>query len=414
MKKTVFLIVLYSLFGFIVQPQVIIDTPTIKNISAKRKIIIQSLIANKPDSLYLLETLSSNDYSFFTLREEEKLFLISGCFEEFIVLTNRNKKIKGRQKITGETYYKNDSIDHRFRFSANFNDLLEKKLDNYIKANEQSILQKVDRTNFKQENKDFVKLMLNYYLLISDFCNEQAGNDLLMNSRKFSKEYPKSSFLYLVNKHLNIKYKESNWGAGSYFNSGLAIPTGNLQSYFTNGVIINAGLTVNYRKIYFFAGFGPAVGGEIKKNLFYQKEWKKGDKFIYSSGELMLGYNLINRKKFGITTLFGTGGSGISPISKEDENYYVKVENITPSNSLIYGINFDYRGKRKDCRDLSINKSFDDDFSYIIARVGVFYSSPGYNESVSNLTGSMWYIKVGLGYQMQFKKRNKGNQRPEN
>lgn len=407
-RKVTYIIILTGLFGLTIHSQIDKSAIIQKKISSERKIIKQFIKDDKLDSIKVFETLNTSDYSILTNYEEEKYYLISGQFEKFIEFANKKKKIKSTNRFS----YLLDNQNYKYRYSSYFNDALEKSIDNYIKTHEELIIQKIKLTNLKQEDKEFVKLMIDYYKLCSNFCDEHIGNNLLINSKKFIAKYPNSSYLPVVNNHLKIKYKESNWGAGVFINSGFVLPTGNLPNYFTSGIFIDGGITLNYKRIYHFAGVGPALGGKIKQNLFYQKEWKSGDDFIYASGEWLLGYNIINKDKLGITPLFGIGGAGLSPFSQQDKNYYKDVENIVPSNFFVYVINLDYRFNRTDCSNLSIDKkglgALGDAFGYMIARLSITYSSPRYYNSVSDLSGNLWFIKIGFGTQFQFKKRIHG------
>jgi len=200
--------------------------------------------------------------------------------------------------------------------------------------------------------------------------------------------------------------KKTGWEVGSWIVSGGLFPTGQLKTYMPNGIPINMGVSVHYQKAYIQLGFGFAKGGDLKKELFSQKLWRDGDKVGYATGDLYLGYVILEKMYMRISPYVGFCPTGIFPYSDVDNAYYDEVENIISQTVPTYGVNFDLKNRERIGRSKSLyGKKAGIDAYYWIARLGLAYSNPKYDKDVPELTGGIFSLKIAFALQYQARKR---------
>jgi hypothetical protein len=360
------------------------------------------LQAEKIDLIQVNTDLTDLKDSPFNIDEIEQLLIISSSFEQLLRFSKEYGKISN--SFAPRVAKKKSS-----RFKT---DSLSIAISEFLKVNKAEIQAQIDKSGLESIDKDYLKLLLLFHLLTYDYCDVKIENELLSSSRSFVNTYSEPDYINGVNRYFNIDYKPSNWGIGFYIVSGGLFPTGNLKGYIPKGVPINWGLSLNYMRIYLIAGYGPGIGGELKKDIFYQKPWRQGDNIIYAMGEAYLGYNLINKNRIGVTPIIGFHGVGLSPSSQTDDDYYEEVDNLVPFTSLAYGVNIDLKWGYSNCRTKSLYaRGAGKDKQYLITRFSIGYGNPKFDKFVDGMDGNLIFIKVGLAYQYQFKNKITGYNR---
>lgn len=379
-----------------------------KEIQEKRDSLTILIAENKIQSIEIEKVKVKGAFSVVTIYEKEKLLLLSESFYDFLEFFNKNEKNTVLRANSRFIKYREQKQINEYKFARYFVDSLSTQINKYLTSTKKQFQLKLRQSDLTIEEQEFIKLIHLYLILTTDYCDIGIEEELLKDSRLFLHNYPKSMYSAYVLKYFNIEFRKSKWGAGVYFNTGMIIPSGNLSGYISPGIPLNIGLTLNYDRVYFFFGYGAGIGSNIKRDLYYQKQWLSGDKLVYAMGELNLGYNIINREKFGVTTFTGFGGAGLSPYSKDEPEYYDDVENITPHNYFAYGVNFDYRWAKTNCKSSPLyGRGAGRDYGYIITRLSIGYSNPKYEKKVDGLDGGIWFLKIGIGYQYQLKRKVK-------
>jgi hypothetical protein len=335
----------------------------------------------------------------YNIDEIEQLLIISSSFEQLVRFSKEYGKLSNS---FAPRVAKKKSI----WFSP---DSLSIAINECLKTNKTEKQEQIDKSDLNGIEKDYLKQLLLFHLLTYDYCDEQIENELLSSSRLFVHTYSEPDYKFGVNRYFNIEYKPTNWGIGFYIVSGGLFPTGNLKNYIPDGVPINWGLSLNYKRIYLIAGYGPGIGGELKKEIYYQKLWRQGDNIIYAMGETYLGYNLINKDRIGITPIIGFHGVGLSPSSTDNKEYYEDVDNLVPYTSLAYGVNIDLKWGYSNCRTKSIYaRGAGKDKLFWMTRVSIGYGNPKFDKFVEGMNGGLFFVKVGLAFQYQFKRKKNG------
>jgi hypothetical protein len=332
------------------------------------------------DTIYL-------KYSPYDIDEIEQLLFISASFQRLIQFSKEGGKLTNSWEDKYASIWPNP-------------DSLHKTLYNYLKAHRFEIERQIDEAALLQIDKDYLKLLLLFNILKYDYCASDIETELIRESRQFIMQYKQPEYVVSVNRYFNIEYLTSKWGAGAYFVTGALFPTKDLKDYIPNGIPFNLGISVNYRRLYLIAGFGVGIGGALKQDIFYQKQWQKGDNVLYAMGEVYLGYNLIKTKKIGITPIFGIHGIGLNPSSKSQRGYYDDVENIAPNLPLAFGINFDLKWGYSDCQTKSVyQRGAGRNGQYWMTRLTVGYSTSDYDRLVDGMDGNFIFFKIGIAYQ---------------
>jgi hypothetical protein len=260
------------------------------------------------------------------------------------------------------------------------------------------------------EEKEFLQAYLLFSIHEMDYCDEELALEMVERAKNFTEENAKSEYLDFSEKYINQEYEKGPWGLSAYALTGLIVPTGNLNTYFSNGVPITIGLSASYERIYFIAGFGGGFTSKLKEEFEYQKVWKSGDGLFYAGGDLFLGYNIVDRNGIGITPFFGFGGYGIGAGSSDE--YYDDVENLVPTNYLTYGVNIDFKLPKIDCHKETVYvRGGPKGYAQGIIRLSLGYNNPHYEKTVAGLEGEIWMAKIGYVFNQRFVKRIKKEKR---
>lgn len=374
-------------------------------VTANRELIRQQIISNEIDSIQIFKIGYSNDFSIVSIEEEELLILIKGKYNKLLQKISINEQFSHKKSDLRFFKYNNDSLKRQYKYAHPYIfDSLHFEINSYITSNYKEIQKNITLSDLSKEKKDFLTLYLLYYVLYPNFCEIEIEQEMVKSSKNFNEDYPNSPYKYFILKYINIEYKTGKLGTGGYLQTGLIIPSGNLGNQFSPLTSIVAGLTLNYDKVYLFSGFGGTLGGKLKQDLYAQKTWHKDVKVHGMQGELLLGYTIIDKKRIGITPFIGISGTTLYPYSKQDSTYYSDIDGLIPSNTLTFGINFDLKWKQK---NPSCYRGSNSEILYGLTRLSIGYNNPQYNSAVTDLTGSLWYIKIGIGYQNQFRKKIK-------
>ena len=366
------------------------------------------LLTDNLDSIKLNDLLSFNANAVVALAEEEQLLLVTCQYRKLLNLIVANTKFEKKSKRTRIFRYKSDELKFKHKYSKVYHPLYT-IIGKYILDNKSNILRNIHSAALSDEERSFLIAYSLLHILKEDYCDVELENDMLVASRFFQNKYPNSIFQSYNEKYIDQEYIESSWGTGAYLVSGQFVSTGELKNSLPNAVPITWGLTMNRNRFFIFAGFGSTAGAIIKQDFEYQKKWNKGDKVEFIHGELLLGYNILDSKKFGLTPMVGLWGTRLNPkMSNEENDYYNDVSPIRSKIHLKYGVNLDYRWGRTSCKNTATyGRGSGKDYTYFIVRLSTGYSNPRFEKSVSTLDGSMWHFNLGIAYQYQFKRKVK-------
>lgn len=330
-------------------------------------------------------------YSALRVYEEEFFYLITSDFTSLIESIEIS----------------NNLLAFKYQYAELIYDEMNLTLLQYLVDNHKFLVNNIKSSTLSEKDKLSIRLFLAYSLYNNNYCDEKYEQEKTSLTAEYKRKY--DDYLLSSNDRIFSQVKKTigNWGTGGYITTGAIIPVGDLSDYISNAIPLTMGLTLNYKKIYLFAGFGFSTLSQIKNDFFYVKTWRKGDYIHYSHGGVTLGYNVINKSKFGITPIIGMGVSGLAPKSSNESEYnYDGIENIVPDNFLFYGFNFDLRWGNYNCKYLTTkNKTPIKEPYYLITRFGIGINHAQYDKTVPELKGSLLFIKVGFAYQYNIKKK---------
>ena len=272
------------------------------------------------------------------------------------------------------------------------NDLL---MDKLYKRSKDSLLQLhsfIDHSSLKEEDKDFLKLRLQYITSMGNY-KPATRDSLNLSADKFLESYPTSSYNKFIRKYIRYEFVHSKWGFAFEFFSGYGILTKELKSTFSNPVPIGVAFDIYYKKFGLFLrdyiGFSKTKTGVPYNNGI----WEKGSQVRVYLPEASLGYVILDNKIARVTPFAGFAGTGFLPTDNDgDKNPDLKKAGLKFTNTYVGGFNLDIKLGQSKTEMVSFNE---ESFWFIRLRYG--YSLPRFQKRYNGYDGAMHYITVGIG-----------------
>jgi len=221
-------------------------------------------------------------------------------------------------------------------------DILEKVLVDYSYDNQSKMYKQIDNSLISIEDKEFLKLNLNYILSVSKrpINYQDSLNNLADN---FMSKFPHSNYNKYIEKNIRYEIALSDFGFGLNVGMGMRLNSGPLYNTIDEGLLIGCGIGVTYKKwdydLHLLAG--PV---QLQKDLYVKgKLWSKGSDANYLNWDFSIARNLLNSKKHKLSPSIGLGMTEFSPYQDTINKYpyykdiYVDIPNV------ILGINYQYK-----------------------------------------------------------------------
>lgn len=272
------------------------------------------------------------------------------------------------------------------------NDLLQEKL---YRRSKDSILQLysfIDNSSLKKEDKDFLKIRLQYITSMSDY-KPATRDSLNLSADRFLESYPNSSYNSFIRKYIRFEFVPSKWGFVFEFFSGYGILTKELNNTFFNPVPIGIAFDVYYKKFGFF--LRDYIGfSKTKKDVPYNNGiWEKGSQVRVFLPEASLGYVVLDNKIAKITPFAGFSGTAfLATDNDEEKNPELKKAGLKFTNTYTAGVNLDIKLGTSKTEMVSFNEE-----SYWFLRLRYGYNLPQFQKRYNGYNGAMHYITVGIG-----------------
>ncbi len=251
----------------------------------------------------------------------------------------------------------------------------------------------INSSQLSAEEKDFLKLHLNYCLL--DLNNPSITQDSLnVQSDKFILKYSTSPYRPFIKRLIHYKIKISDFGFGydvfmgyGFFNGGLST---NLVDYVPFGFSVD----FNYKNFDLNLGIGLGIA-KLKQEIVYQNiKWEKEMKADIYFPNLSLGYIVFGIKQFNFNPFVGVHTLILLPTYEDIQNY-PQLENIYFQSdvSLLAGFSINYYSKPLKTTNRYHNSV---QFQGFIKLKYTYYQS-GFKKEYYGLDGSMHNICLSFG-----------------
>lgn len=211
---------------------------------------------------------------------------------------------------------KYDSIRHLPNYSAGISkitpqkDQLFRQLAERTGINEVPLSFKLTASELKQEEKDFLKIVLTFLPRLGYVLEVQ--NTLNLMCEDFKKKYPNSRYLNFLTHYIYNGNRLSDWGFGVEFAGSYGLFTKELSQNFNNYGGLLVSFDVYYKRFSLFIRDNIAYT-KLKKDLpFGNYVWEKGAYADMVLLQLALGYKVFENKRFEISPFVGYGFTSLS------------------------------------------------------------------------------------------------------
>lgn len=220
--------------------------------------------------------------------------------------------------------------------------------------------------------------------------------------------YPNSPYKALINESINIEYTQGNWGYGMYVNMGSIAYSGDLKKYLDNPFLLMITFDVNYSKFDLNFGIGGSFKSKLKSDFYADTLWRKGDQYLFSPIiEATLGYHIVELRHLNISPFIGVRYLGMAGSAPGESSYYESVERPESLFPLTYGLQFDYKFGYGTCNSIYLNRRGGyNERIFADIRLKIGYQNPGFENTVPDLEGGLWYFTLGFGFNSYPPKRN--------
>jgi hypothetical protein len=370
-----------------------------------RDSVAMHLERNEPDKITVKRyfELEDEDTASLVLNEEEILLIITG---QYALLLN---DVLVKNTALDPVYYirvynrKDDRAKLIYANTANYvnyySDALAETIVKYIRKNKINIRDNIVKTISDPERSDFILLLFNYYLVISDLCDVATEQEMLSGARDFLENYPGSEYSLFVKEYIDVEFEKGNWGFGAYIDGGTFIYLGETGKTLKNPFMFLASLEIDYKKFSLNLGIGGSTLTNIKQDFFADTLWKAGHEYSVSPlGTLTLGYRAFENEKIRITPSLGANIIALRGNVGGDSLYYNGI-NILSKNPMVLSIAFDYKFLRGKCKSDQINRR-GSHYQRIFAdlRFKISYMHPQLSKYSEKLKGGILFATLGVGF----------------
>jgi hypothetical protein len=223
-----------------------------------------------------------------------------------------------------------------------FSSDLEIKLLAYIKSNYSYNLSRIILSNLKEDEKQFLKLYLNWQLnsegnLVDD---RNKLNIKFKEANEFIEKHPQSSYTYYVRNFLLRVNERKDWQWGMDFGLGYGMYSGELSEKLTSGINGLIGFEFFYKKWMLNFKLQTTNSEAIDSIRGVDLTLSPGQKANYLDFHFGLGYELLDGEKMSLTPYAGLSLSMLSQRNSRRGEDLPIVYNFSPSFNA--GVNYDY------------------------------------------------------------------------
>ena len=378
--------------------------------AAYRDTVCRQLAKNDIASIRVRRSLEqeSEKAPFLSIDEEELLLLIT---QQYDALLEDILKRKSRYSTIHDQRIPEGPLPQVLEPHNDLrapNDILGISINSYIQGRQEEIREDISRGYLQLDHKDFLLLLLDYYLVLSNFCDREQERLMLSKSKEFIKNYPYSMYLEFVKEYMDIEFERGNWGLGMYFNMGTILYSGGLESYFSTPTLIYVSWDVNYRRFDLNFGMGASIYSRITNDFFYETAWQRDHQYTFSPiTAATLGYHIYDSRRLKLTPFIGVRHFGLAGNSTSDSSYYEGID-LRSQNPWTVGLTLDYKFAHGKCSDPLLNRRggyrtnvFGD------LRFKISYQNPQFDSLSDELKGGLWLATLGIGFNSYGPKRKR-------
>ncbi len=383
--------VLLVVFAVSAHAQISIDSmlmrqPETKSelINKARNVIIDALDANDRAKVKELQRYLNANYeksSYVALYPSENILLYYWCTDYDSILAYVGRADTLAKQVTEKSH----PTAARDLYSLLHNKIIKNKLeaDSSISASSRP-----------EEQKEFLHLCLDYYLIDAYSMPEKTLDSALRKLRtevkQFKDTYPNSVY----KEHITVKGQEwSKWGITMGMGGGYGAYTGRLTSDFNNIGAMFISFGASYKNL--AAEWNIFLGGsDTKKEIVKQGvPWIKGSYASYVGTSLTVGWRFFERSRILITPFTGIGASNVSP-SEPDEKDFPALKDVDYTFGPIVplGVHADLRlGKMKNVFGQNLVAP-----SFYTLRLSYTFNYQGFSSVPSDFSGNMHLVTLGF------------------
>ncbi|MDR2009686.1 MAG: hypothetical protein LBQ22_04315 [Bacteroidales bacterium] len=347
--------------------------------------------------------LEAGDTAYLALNEEEILLLITGRYEVLLsdILMKRTRLNSANN--TRETDKKDEKAGFIYNntnaYSYYYSDILAETIINYIRNNKLQLQENIKKSGLEADSRDFLLLLFDYYLVISDFCDIYMEQKMLSEAGVFLENYPESRYVAFVEDYIDIEFLEGKWGFGLFINAGTILYTNGLKDTFKNPFLFFASFDINYRKINLNLGMGGTVFSSVKQDFFHDTLWKNNHQYsVAPLATVTLGYHVYETENFRITPSLGAGIMAIHGRARGDSLYYDGIR-LLSKNPLTISVAIDYKFGQRTCKPDNTNRRGRHKQNiFADIRLKVSYQNPQFDKDSEKLKGSVLFLTLGAGF----------------
>jgi hypothetical protein len=270
------------------------------------------------------------------------------------------------------------------------------KLENYLKENYANFFNQLDSSQVLPEEKDFLKLNLQYLLKIANSTINSNYDTLNIIANNFITSYPRSIYIPYIKKYIRYEFEPSNGGLALNLGFGIRMNSGNISHTIDEGLLLNFGIGIPYKKWDYDLRIlvGPV---QLQQDLQVKGvTWNKGSDANYLNCEFSVGRNILESRKHRLSPSIGVAITEFSPYQDTiDKNPKMKDVYVDIGN-VIFGINYKYK-----YRILKNNNPFSHFFGCLNLRYALSWQ-PSSNKLYN---GFVHYITFSWGFEIRGAKR---------
>lgn len=263
---------------------------------------------------------------------------------------------------TGTTY----NVLQIIRMDNLFRELYRKS-----NANKDLLIINIETSDLSDEDRDFLKLHLNFILVKAKETGTNAAIREAINEQAdaFFSAYPASRYRMFIRKEIRPIYRKSNWGGGFDIGFTKSFPRGNLSSQFNTGMGINMSCNVQYKRSFIMLDMGIR-SHKLRRDMdINNTTWASGSTGNITGLFLSGGVTMTPKKQLMVYPYAGIGYMGIEALEKDYEQQPELEKLGLNAFAYCFGIGVDYSF------DLSSRTGFYYGYSFpLLYRVGLRYT----------------------------------------
>lgn len=248
-------------------------------------------------------------------------------------------------------------------------------------------------TNLTDEEKQFLKIKLDYTSNFGRFCNIEA-DDFTLRGREFLST-SKDSVLADYTEQMLYVPKRINLNAASNIFAGVFVPTGSIANKLSNGAILGLSLDFGYDRARLMADFGFLTAIKVKEDFNVNSTlWEKDAKASGSFVTLGAGFNISPFERLNIIPTVAIHTSSLRNSDSPALGQGDAPANISSGIRPMAGLAIDYNIALPYCDGEILG---DTERRMIFVRAKAMYVPSPYGGSKSNYSGDAVVAGFGIG-----------------